>query len=199
MLSSALSMARREKCELENPVPGFSVEWLERSSNIANDSLEFRATWIWRRPLGIRPILGQAVAILFVWAAMRVPFQPPGSMAGIARAVVGGMGFFMMYFGLAVRLNTTAISADRFKLTVRHGPMPWPGNRTFKLTDVVSARAACVGSEEPWFVVDLIADLKSFRLIGGLPTQRNAEWITSSLNAAISRLQSTEANDLANT
>jgi hypothetical protein len=41
-----------------------------------------------------------------------------------------GVGAGFSYVTLAGMLNTTRVEASRSELTIRHGPLPWPGNRT---------------------------------------------------------------------
>jgi hypothetical protein len=39
-------------------------------------------------------------------------------------------GLFLTYRSLAGLLNTTRVEVRQRELTIRHGPLPWPGNRT---------------------------------------------------------------------
>jgi hypothetical protein len=42
-------------------------------------------------------------------------------------------GAFLSYIAAASFLNTTRIAVDRDTLTVRHGPLPWPGAREIRI------------------------------------------------------------------
>lgn len=48
------------------------------------------------------------------------------SLFGLLHTAVG---IFVGYIALAGIFNTTTITADRETLSIRHGPLPWPGNR----------------------------------------------------------------------
>jgi hypothetical protein len=41
-----------------------------------------------------------------------------------------GVGVWLTYTALAGLLNRTEIDVSRAELTIRHGPLPWPGNKT---------------------------------------------------------------------
>jgi hypothetical protein len=41
-----------------------------------------------------------------------------------------GTGLVLTYLTLSGFLNTTRVEASRSELTIRHGPLPWPGSRT---------------------------------------------------------------------
>jgi hypothetical protein len=43
---------------------------------------------------------------------------------------------FANYYALASLLNRTTVEVDGGQLAVRHGPIPWPGNRAFEMADV---------------------------------------------------------------
>ncbi len=47
-----------------------------------------------------------------------------------------GVGIGLTYTALAGFYNSTAITAGQGKLTIQHGPLPWPGNRTLPATDI---------------------------------------------------------------
>ena len=46
------------------------------------------------------------------------------------------VGVGLTYFTLAGFLNTTRITAGSSEVTVRHGPLPWLGNRTIPASDI---------------------------------------------------------------
>ncbi len=47
-----------------------------------------------------------------------------------------GVGVFVGYTALAMIFNTTIIRIGRGALSVRHGPLPWPGNLTLDTQDI---------------------------------------------------------------
>jgi hypothetical protein len=44
-----------------------------------------------------------------------------------------GVGLWLLYFSLAGLLNRTTVEVSRERLTIRHGPLPWPGERDLDL------------------------------------------------------------------
>jgi hypothetical protein len=55
---------------------------------------------------------------------------------GIIRALWLAVMAAIGYYGLALTLNRTDITVDSNTLNVRHGPVPWPGNRTIRTAAV---------------------------------------------------------------
>ena len=51
----------------------------------------------------------------------------PGPVAFLCLLLAGGLG--LTYCALTGVLNTTTVEASRDGLSIRHGPLPWPGNQ----------------------------------------------------------------------
>jgi len=45
-------------------------------------------------------------------------------------------GFGLIYMGIVFLANETTISIQHKTLSIRHAPLPWPGNRTFSVDDL---------------------------------------------------------------
>ena len=94
---------------------------------------------------------------------------------------IAGLG----YFFAAAFANTTQVIVDRGKLTLRFGPVPWPGNRSFDydvLSDVLSTKTGKVYS--------LLAVLKSGErrvLLKRVPTPSQALYVEREIEAMIIR------------
>jgi len=48
-----------------------------------------------------------------------------------------GVGVGLTYTALAGFYNSTSVTAGQGKLTIQHGPLPWPGSRTLPATDIL--------------------------------------------------------------
>ena len=46
------------------------------------------------------------------------------------------IGIFLTYTTLALYLNRTVLEVNEGRLTVRHGPLPWPGNREVDVSEL---------------------------------------------------------------
>jgi hypothetical protein len=46
------------------------------------------------------------------------------------------VGVLLTYTVLAMYLNRTVLEISEGRLTVRHGPLPWPGNRALDVSEV---------------------------------------------------------------
>lgn len=48
-----------------------------------------------------------------------------------------GVGVGLTYTALAGFYNSTSVTAGQGKLTIQHGPLPWPGSRTLPASEIV--------------------------------------------------------------
>jgi hypothetical protein len=67
----------------------------------------------------------------YTWRLLENPQQRPWVWTGLA-----GLWLVVHYVPLAHLLNRTTIRLRHGILTVRHGPLPWPGNRTLPWSSV---------------------------------------------------------------
>lgn len=67
---------------------------------------------------------------LFFWYGSLLSAKNPPLIALLFPLLHVGAGVFLTYSTLAGLLNRTDIDVNRTELTLRHGPLPWPGNRT---------------------------------------------------------------------
>jgi hypothetical protein len=82
------------------------------------------------------------------------------------------VGAYLAYFTLAGLMNTTEIAVEGGALAVRHGPMPWPGQRTLERDSVRQLyskekihRGKC-GSHSTYELWTALADGKAVKLAG---------------------------------
>jgi len=88
--------------------------------------------FIWSHPMSILVVL--CVGGLAIFAAL----MTPGTAGGLILAAVTA---FFGYILAAIVFNRTHIRIDAEVLSVRHGPVPWPGNKDLRNSDIVALRA----------------------------------------------------------
>lgn len=60
-----------------------------------------------------------------------------GGLTAWASGTMLALAAVLAYFGLCVLLNSTEFRIDDDRLTVRHGPLPWPGSRKIPVDRIV--------------------------------------------------------------
>lgn len=138
-------------------------------------------SWHWPRWMAI-PFAAFAVAwdgfLIFFYQRLLESNAPLGTLLFPVLHV--GAGVFITYFVLVVLLNRTVLQAGRGEITVRHGPLPVPGNRTLATHEL--AQLFCVerrGSKGK-ISYDVMARLRSGRevkLVSGLMEERQARYL----------------------
>lgn len=103
--------------------PGFQVE---------DEGTATRISWRW---FGLKylAMLGFCVVwdgFLFFWYGTLLSSEHPPLVAALFPLIHVGAGVWITYTTLAGLLNSTRIDVSRSELTLRHGPLPWPGNKT---------------------------------------------------------------------
>jgi hypothetical protein len=80
---------------------------------------------------------------LVFWYAVLLKDVPFGGEAGwmallpvLFPLLHVGAGIGLFYFSMAGFFNSTVIEVSGDALAVRHGPLPWPGNRKIRRTDL---------------------------------------------------------------
>jgi hypothetical protein len=93
------------------------------------------------------------------------------------------MVVYLFYAGLAHLANTTTITVDRERLTVRHHPLPWPGNRTLPTKQIKRLRTQRYehrGKKGVSYSYGVEADglgSKPRKVLGGLSNEDEAQFI----------------------
>ncbi len=99
-----------------------------------------------------------------------------------------GVGVSLTYFTLAGLLNSTEVALEAGQLRVRHGPLPWKGNRTVPRYDLAQLFCLELQSEdEPRSGYDLMARLHSgteIKLVRRLPSRRQAKFLEREIERA---------------
>lgn len=152
-------------------------------------------TCVFRPRVPILAYLSQIFALVCCWGASSAVF-PASSRAGelVARVVIAGIGLLASYLGLVELLNRTSVILDAGCLSVRQGPLPWPGSRTISVAEIVAARAEEQGGEAPAYQVRVVTRLREYSVLGGLRRAEEARRVAEFLEAAIRRWQRERAS-----
>jgi len=114
-------------------------------------------SWHWPRWMAI-PVAAFAVLwdgfLIFFYQQLLQRNAPLGTLLFPLLHVA--VGIFITYFVLVVLLNRSVLRAGRGELTVRNGPLPWPGNRTLATHELaqlfcVERRGARARSPTMWW------------------------------------------------
>lgn len=89
---------------------------------VARDGKNLVLTWRWKRLLG----LALSAAALF-WNVQIWPLILAGTIPLVFAVTHGGAGLFITYLALSKLVNKTRVEISFGHLSVRHGPLPWPG------------------------------------------------------------------------
>jgi len=90
---------------------------------VTRDGKNLVLIWRWRRLLGVA-----LTAFAVVWNVLIWPQVFLGRIPPLFIVTHGGAGLLLAYMGLSKLLNKTRVEVSFGHLSVRHGPMPWPGS-----------------------------------------------------------------------
>lgn len=141
-----------------------------------------------RKWLGWQTICLTVVAVfwdgfLFFWYSMALGFGTVNMLMVLFPLIHVAAGVGITYTALAGWLNTTRISVDQGKITVRHGPLPWLGNKDLdgaNLKQLYSKEQVPKGpnSRSVTYAVHAItAAGKNEKLVSGLESSEQALYI----------------------
>lgn len=136
----------------------------------------------WSRRMGI-------VALVFalLWNGITTFAFISGAALEVLTALLG-VGIPMTYIAVALVINHTTITVDRNALTLRHGPLPWWGQRKIPSRDIfrLYCRRMTVNDDDEnifdnskeSFLVDVATrDGKRRAILSSLPTWAQAAYI----------------------
>jgi hypothetical protein len=99
------------------------------------DEVEIRWRWLKAKHVGMLFFCVAWDAFLFFWYSAAFGGHGPWLMIVFPIAHVA-VGVGLTYSTLAGFLNRTRVLAGRGVLRIRHGPLPWKGNRTLSSRDI---------------------------------------------------------------
>jgi hypothetical protein len=176
-------MSQKDVIRAESIGEQLVAEWCADSA----DSILF-VEKVWRPALAVRPLANQIIAAFFLWIAMHLESTSYVTEA-LCRLLFGAVAVLVSYLGVAEFLNRTTVKLGRTGLSVRHRPLPWPGNCDVPLAALTVARTMTMGDEVPRYAVEVIAGLKPYTAITGIGSELEAQRVTDVLNESIDRLQ----------
>jgi hypothetical protein len=100
-------------------------------------------------------------------------------------------GICVTWFTLASLCNTTVLRVDRGTLTIRHGPIWWPGDGTYAQQDLTQLfakrhlRSSQRGSSATYSLWAVLADGTTRKLLGILPEPEHVLWLEQQLERAL--------------
>jgi hypothetical protein len=142
----------------------------------------FRIRWKWWSVVAI-PLLIFSVAwdgFLVAWYLGAFSRGNPSLIEVLFPIGHVAAGLAILYIAIAFLANSTTVAIASGQISVRHAPVPWPGNRTLHTTEVrqlfCCERRGRKGSRS----YDVMARLTSDRevsLLAGLSTEREARFL----------------------
>jgi hypothetical protein len=94
----------------------------------------------------------------------------------------------LTYFALACVFNRTAVSVKQGRLRIRHGPMPWPGNRSIPIANIDAlALAETFGgfrserAKPAHAVCAVLTDGRHIKIVGGPLSGAFVNWAEAEL------------------
>ncbi len=135
-------------------------------------------------------------AFLIFWYSMAVSDKgPPGEMRWLMIVfplahVAVGVG--LTYFVIAAFFNRTEVRLTAERLTVHHGPLPWPGNRDLACDDLSKlycsedVRRGRHGTMTRYTLNALLQDGKKVTLLSGLEEFEEALFLEQQIEARLS-------------
>lgn len=121
---------------------------------------------------------------LVVWYALTLTSRHVDVVALLFPMLHVLAGAFLTYFCVCLFVNRTVFTLTRRDLSIRHVPLPTPGNRTLEISQVDQFYAEEVrgnkGSRSYTLSV-LLKDGKKVRLLGGLPDASSALYLEQTL------------------
>jgi hypothetical protein len=147
-----------------------------------------RVYWRWFRPASIGILFFSIVwdGFLAFWYSMAFTSHAPSAMT-LFPIIHVAVGAGVTYLALANLFNHTVVEATRQGLTIRHGPLPWAGNRHMEraeLKQLFSSSRVIQGKNSSTTVYELNAltsDGRRVKLLGSLDDPGQALYLEQSL------------------
>jgi hypothetical protein len=177
----ASSQARPKLTRAKAPLPSkFKVE---------DDGGATRITWRWFNPLQHIFMLFFCIAwdgFLVMWYGIAFAAGGPLIMK-IFPLVHVAVGVGLTYSTITGFLNRTTVEVSRTRLTIRHGPLPWVGNRDVpgrQFTQLYGEETAKTNKGSTTYTYDLIAldrEGRKIKLLSGLTEKDQVLYLEQTL------------------
>jgi hypothetical protein len=111
---------------------------LPRGITLESDADELRIRHRWYSPFYLLLVLFCLVwaGILVSWYRTGIGRQGPGDLALWFPLLHVAVGLNLVYATVAGFVNHTTVQLSSHGLTIRHGPLPWPGGRTIPASQI---------------------------------------------------------------
>lgn len=170
---------------LERTAPRGPVEMPKRF-RVERLGSELKITRRW-----FSPIFFFLVFFCLLWDGFLVVWYLNAGAAGIVFMLFPlihvGVGVGLSYFTVCGFVNSTHVAANYESLRVRHGPLPWPGNRDVPRLDIdqlFTKEKVTQGKNGPSRTYELHAKLRSgkdVKLVSGLTEPDHARYMEQEL------------------
>ena len=159
---------------------------------VVEDGRTLRITRRWFHPmlffLLFFCIAWDSFLIFWYSMALGVGSGPFSIIAVIFPVVHVAVGVGLTYFTLAGFLNRTSIEAASGELTIRHGPIPWRGNRSIPVDDLDQlyseervSRGRQGATSTTYRLNAVLKDGRKLKLLSGLPEPDQALYLEQAI------------------
>jgi hypothetical protein len=151
--------------------------------NYRGTGFEIVRTWLGWQAIFLTVFAVFWDGFLFFWYSMALGFGAVNMMMVLFPLIHVAAGVGITYTALAGWLNATRISVDQGKVTVRHGPLPWLGNKDLDATNIqqlYSKEKISTGRNSTsvtYEVHAITADGRNEKLVSGLESSEQALYI----------------------
>lgn len=161
----------------------------------------FRIRWKWSKLVAI-PLLIFSVAwdgFLVAWYTGAFSRGTPSLVELLFPVGHVAAGLAIFYIAIAFLANDTTVAIASGKISVRHGPLPWPGNRTLQTTEIRQLFCCERRGRKASRSYDVMARLTSDRevsLLAGLASEREARFLEQRIEQRLGLPDTTVAGEL---
>ncbi len=152
-----MSGARRTGWALSgssSPIQAPGCPALPRQLEVEETEETTRISWRWFRAMHVRmgaaSLVWNAVLATICVKVLTSPDTSPLELIFLLPHL--GAGLWLLYFTLAGALNRTTVTVDRERLTLRHGPLPWPGAPDTELPGPSLSQLSCTSWQRKQFL-----------------------------------------------
>ncbi|WP_224362216.1 hypothetical protein [Hyalangium versicolor] len=162
---------------------------LPEKFQVEDDGVSTRISWRWFSVIHAFLIFFCIAwdGFLFTWYGIALSSDNAPLIALIFPIAHVAAGVGLTYYTLTGLLNRTRIEVSRNRLSIRHGPLPWPGNRDVpgrQFTQLYGVEQIRSNKGSQTLTYDLIAidrEGKSVKLLGGLTAKDQVLYLEQTL------------------
>lgn len=174
-------------------------EQIPPKMQVTDDGRTWRLSWRWWEPsdhaaLALFAVIWNGFLLLFCIGALAgTNFANDNVPHWTFFLAIPGLhiivGIALGYYVIAASLNRTRVSLDRYELRIRHGPVPWWGNRRIiagRVRRILKERDGCESNGKHHYLLCMVLDdNEKHRLVSGLPTEEHASFLREELTGRL--------------